>query len=412
MKQEKKICFLLNWTREVDMFKNITDNLDKKDIIFIINDLNKKLLNHKFERDKILIILQKEKHEFDFLSNILHKKKFKTLISTADLPISKLTFKSFLKFLYGKTFGAFIQFLGLTVYLKKKFKRDLSYEGKNASYYEDIFVEKKISQISIKYPNGLDRNIKYFPNKKWDDVFDIFFTVSNYEKKLVDNRLPKKNTFNVGYSRFDENSSKFKESLGKEFKINFQKKTIFCCPNERIMFDQKVHDIREYLSFLKILSKEYNLIIRPHPKLQFTKPEYFNLIKQSDLKLDLKLNREIRDIFLISDLILVDYGSSVLEALYLKKKFLIYEWSNEEKFKVLFDKENCLDYLVRDKIRGNIIKAKYNNNKNLNFIDKILKDDEFQKKVNHINGLFFGEKKEIKNSLKIIKNIHYEDYVT
>ena len=36
-----KICFLLNWGREIDMFKNTYNQFDKKKS-FLVNDLNKK----------------------------------------------------------------------------------------------------------------------------------------------------------------------------------------------------------------------------------------------------------------------------------------------------------------------------------------------------------------------------------
>ena len=41
---------------------------------------------------------------------------------------------------------------------------------------------------------------------------------------------------------------------------------------------------------------------------------------------------EIYKIFLISDLTVVDYGSSVLEAIYLKKKIIFYKWEKENIF--------------------------------------------------------------------------------
>ena len=121
------------------------------------------------------------------------------------------------------------------------------------------------------------------------------------------------------------------ENLKEEFFIDSKLKTIFCCPNERIVFEQNEDTIVKYIQTLKLLEKKYNLILRPHPKLQFTNPKFFLMFKNSGLNVDLKMNRSIYDLFLISDLIMVDYGSSVLEALYLKKKILVYEWLNEKK---------------------------------------------------------------------------------
>ena len=407
MKYENKICFFLNWVREIDMFKNISSNLKKKDKIFIVNDLSKKLNKHKFEREKIIDILKKDNFNFDLLSNVINKKKFKTLLSTADLPTSKLNITSILKYFYGITIGAMIEFLGLHIYLKKIFNREFTYKGFKASLYEELYIEKKISEKTIKYPNGLDRNIKYFPNDKWKHIFDFFLTSSILEKNLIEKKFFGKKVFNVGYSRFDDDNDKKNEKLIKEFKIDKNKKTLLSCPNERIMFEQKKIHIQNYLNFLRSLEKNFNIILRPHPKLQFTKPDYLNLIKNSKIKLDLKLDRNIKDMFLISDLILVDYGSSVLEALYLKKKFIVYEWPQEKKFKVLFDKQNCLDYLIRNKVSESIINLKKKDNF-LETINTLINDNKYQNKINLLNDQFFGNKNKIRNSLDLIKKIHYE----
>ena len=47
------------------------------------------------------------------------------------------------------------------------------------------------------------------------------------------------------------------------------------------------------IKFIKIAPsniKKYNLILRPHPKLQFTRPKYYQMIKNSGLKVDLKMS--------------------------------------------------------------------------------------------------------------------------
>ena len=66
--------------------------------------------------------------------------------------------------------------------LKKLFNRDFTVRNINTSFYYDTFIEKSLGEKTIKYPNGLDRNIKYFPNNDWSKVFDIYFTSSKIEK--------------------------------------------------------------------------------------------------------------------------------------------------------------------------------------------------------------------------------------
>ena len=75
MQKINKICFLLNWVREIDMFKYTYTQFDKKKIFFLINDLNKKIQDQ--EKEKISKILAKDNFKYDYLSNILNKKYFK-----------------------------------------------------------------------------------------------------------------------------------------------------------------------------------------------------------------------------------------------------------------------------------------------------------------------------------------------
>ena len=403
MQKINKICFLLNWVREIDMFKYTYTQFDKKKIFFLINDLNKKIQDQ--EKEKISKILAKDNFNYDYLSNILNKKYFKILLSTADIPVSRLTTKSILKFIYGKTIGSLIETLGIHYYFKKFLNREFIAKGKNASIYDDYFVEKEISETTIKFPNGLDRNIKYFPNNKWSNIFDIFLTTSTIEGELIKKKFKSKKILQIGYPRF-LNKQINSESLKEEFFINSQKKTIFCCPNERIIFEQNEDSIIKYIQILKFLEKKYNLILRPHPKLQFTRPKYYQMIKNSGLKVDLKMNRTIHDLFLISDLILVDYGSSVLEALYLKKKIIVYEWSNEKKFKILFDKENCLDFIIREKISESKILPNIQKEQTCDFVNRIENDEKYQSKINELSEDLFSLQKTNKNFMEFINNIY------
>ena len=70
-----KICFLLNWGREIDMFKNTYNQFDKKKIFFLVNDLNKKIQDK--EQKKIIKILEEDNLNYDYLSNTLNKKSLK-----------------------------------------------------------------------------------------------------------------------------------------------------------------------------------------------------------------------------------------------------------------------------------------------------------------------------------------------
>ena len=179
---EKKICFILNWAREINMFETLIKRIPKKNSIFVINDLNKSVKKHVIERKRLVNILKKKKLKFYFLSKILYKKKFRIVISTGDIGISKISVKSISKFIYAHTAGILLSILRIDMILKKLFNRDFTVRNINTSFYYDTFIEKSLGEKTIKYPNGLDRNIKYFPNNDWSKVFDIYFTSSKIEK--------------------------------------------------------------------------------------------------------------------------------------------------------------------------------------------------------------------------------------
>ena len=92
---EKKVCFILNWAREFNMYETLINQLKKKNFVFVINDLNKSIINHNIEIDKINKILKSKNFRYFFLSKTLNKKKFKIAISTGDIGISKISLKVF-----------------------------------------------------------------------------------------------------------------------------------------------------------------------------------------------------------------------------------------------------------------------------------------------------------------------------
>ena len=194
----------------------------------------------------------------------------------------------------------------------------MTFGGKNSDIYDNKFIEKKLSKITIKFPNGLDRNTFYFPDIRWKDIFDIYFCSSKIEENLIKKKFKNIETFFIGYPRFDlkKNSWKNKIIFNKEFNFTNNKKRVVCLPNERVMTSQNIKSIQNYIEVLLRLSNEFNLILRPHPKLQDINKEFFQIIKKSGLKLDLKTHRNIFDLLSESDLILADYGNTVLESIY------------------------------------------------------------------------------------------------
>ena len=107
--------------------------------------------------------------------------------------------------------------------------------------------------------------------------------------------------------------------------------------------------------------------------------------------------------FKISDLIIADFGSSVLEAIYLNKKILIYNWQNEEVLRSKFVKMNSLDGLIRNRL---ISTNSINQIKIMEYINNLILNDKYQKNINVLNEDLFGDKKNYLDPKKILKKIY------
>ena len=84
MRKVNKICILINWVREIDMYKNLIKKLPKKKLIIIVNDLNDEEIERKNNTKEIIIGIKKEKLNYKMYSKIYLKEKYKVLLSTGE----------------------------------------------------------------------------------------------------------------------------------------------------------------------------------------------------------------------------------------------------------------------------------------------------------------------------------------
>lgn len=406
MNPENKICFFVNWLRELDMYEETYKNLPADKIFFIINNQNKSKRSNMKEVGRIKKYFKDNAiRNYELLSEFKSENKFRLLISTADLPTSFLSIKSILRFTYAQTIGRIVQFLRLDTLSKNFFDRDISCGGKNSDIFDKEYIEKKLSKKTIKFPNGLDRNTFHFPDNRWKDVFDIYFCSSKVEDDLIKKKFKNIETFFIGYPRFDlkKHSNKNRVLFNKEFNFIKDKKKVVCLPNERVMTSQNIKAIQRYIEVLSTLSNEYNVVLRPHPKLQDINNEFYQMIKESDLKLDLEIDRNIFDLLKESDLILADYGNIVLESIYLRKKIIIYEWPDEKKFRIMNDKKNCLDFIVRKNLETiNFSESK----KYISKIHNLIANETYQNSIIRYSEELFNEKTNKKDVNNLLREIY------
>ena len=225
-----KIGILINWPRELDIYANLINLLKKKNNYeLVLNDLKTFNLQRKNNLNILIKSCNQKKIKYVFFSKVYKQYKYKILFSTG-LPFSeKITFLSFLKYIYAKAIGYFFEYIKVDKILMKIFNRSFTGGGKNAKIYYDWFPEKKIGKIVVFFPRGMDLSLNYFPNPKYKKLFDIFLCHGNYDKKLIENKFKNKNNLIIGYPRYDEklNFYKTKKKIQTEFSLNKKKKQFF-----------------------------------------------------------------------------------------------------------------------------------------------------------------------------------------
>ena len=173
------------------------------------------------------------------------------------------------------------------------------------------------------------------------------------------------------------------------------------------MVNQKFTTIKNLLNFLNNKFENYHIVFRPHPKINYTHPNHISFLnEEKDISVDKNDTRSIGNLLKGSSLVVTDYGSSVLDAIYLKKKVLNVTWPNDKIMIKNLQRRDCNDYfakkfLVKIYFKKNFIpsiskrKIKYLNSK------------EYTKKINNLKTKLFGQKKKnLKNLIFFKKNIN------
>tara|TARA_B100000579_G_C22816938_1_gene848436 strand:- start:255 stop:1502 length:1248 start_codon:yes stop_codon:yes gene_type:complete len=347
-----KIGILINWPREVDMYENFLKKFNKKKLVYVINDVqnykNESLNNVRYIKNS----LSRKKIKKVYLSKIYKRSKFRYLISTALANPKKITINSILKFFYGKIFGRILIMLRINLLLRLFFNRDFSAGGSEAKIYEEWFPERHLGLNTIFYPRGLDLRLKHFPNSKFEKIFDIFLCCSLLDLKLIKKKFKSKKCILIGYPRYDKEISfnQIKKKIFSEFNFSKDKKLIFWCPTHIEEKEEIFNNIILWREKIIKLKNKYNLLVRPHPKSLAMNQNLIKDLKKIGFCVDVKLNRNMHELYQVSDLVLGDYGGSVLSSIYLKKPLLLLNLPKEYSFINRLIKTEALDYKIRDKV--------------------------------------------------------------
>jgi len=148
------------------------------------------------------------------------------------------------------------------------------------------------------------------------------------------------------------------------------------------------------------LLDKFNVLISLHPKLVVLEPEIANYLAELGLLVDVKKGRNLSVLYQASDLVLCDYGASVLSAVYMKKKLILLNspsekyinWRGERKY-------------VDDDVRNDV--SSFNINEGDSLVTQINKDiqNSDNTKTDNLKKKYFGNEVNQKDIVKIIKDL-------
>ena len=400
MKIINKVAILISWPRELDMFLEFAKSI--KGYIIVVDDLVY-TQNERFENGKkILNLLNNKKIEYVLLSQVIGKIKYKVVFSTAEAYQEKVTYYSYFKYIYSISIGSFIQLSGLSRLFVNFFSHPLTGGGINAKTFIRHPVEREIGIKIIKYPKGLDINKALYPKNQWRSIFDYYLCHSEIDCNLITDKFPEAKCIKIGYPKYNsllpEDSAK-NIIYGDIASINPSKPLILWMPTLIKINGEIIDNIKVWVPIIIKLLDKYNVLIRLHPKLAVMNPEIANYLAELGLLVDVKKGRNLGVLYQASDLVLSDYGGSVLSAVYMKKKLILLN-SPSEKYIKWRGKRKYVDDDVRKEVSAfnlndgvDLIKQ-VNNDIKYNNISKrnSLKEQYFGKDCNHKDIKIFFDK--------------------
>ena len=401
MKIINKVAILISWPRELDMFLEFAKSI--KGYIIVIDDLVY-TQNERFENGKkILNLLNNKKIEYVLLSQVIGKIKYKVVFSTAEAYQEKVTYYSYFKYIYSISIGSFIQLSGLSRLFVNFFSHPLTGGGINAKTFIRHPVEREIGIKIIKYPKGLDINKALYPKNQWRSIFDYYLCHSEIDCNLITDKFPEAKCIKIGYPKYNsllpEDSAK-NIIYGDIASINPSKPLILWMPTAIKINGKIIDNIKVWSPVISRLLDKFNVLISLHPKLVVLEPEIANYLAELGLLVDVKKGRNLSVLYQASDLVLCDYGASVLSAVYMKKKLILLN-SPSEKYINWRGERKYVDDDVRKEVGA------FNLNDGVDLIKQINNDIKYNNisKRNSLKERYFGKDCEYKNTKEIFDKL-------
>jgi CDP-ribitol ribitolphosphotransferase len=200
---------------------------------------------------------------------------------------------------------------------------------------EDMSIRSLIdkSGLRINYLIVSSKNIAIF----YEDAFSV------ESKKILPLGTPRIDYYfklglnNLENKEFYNNVLKIREKFEKKYPEIVGKKIILYTPTfrENKKFNEEISDNFDFQLFNKELGKKYCLLFRSHPKIRTSKPKH---------SIDVSNYPDEKELLVISDILITDYSSIMIEYAILLKPIIFYpfdfEYYNNEDRGFYFDYKN------------------------------------------------------------------------
>ena len=397
-----KVAILISWPRELDMFSEFSKNV-LGEVVIIADDFIY-TRNERLESGKSLVnFLNKKKIDYVLLSEVIGKIKYKVLLSTAETYQEKFTFYSYFKYIYSISIGSTIERFRLSKFFVRIISHPLTGDGRYAKKFRKYPVERILGINTIKYPTGLDINKLAYPKRQWKDVFDIYLCHSVIDYNLIVEKFSEVKCIRIGYPKYENLPSvKYaKNIIYNDFKsIDKSKQLILWMPTIVGIKGEIIDNINVWLPIITRLLAKYNVLISVHPKLMVLNPEMTSYLAKLGFLVNMKKARNLSVLYQASDLVLCDYGASVLSAVYMKKKLILLN-SPSEKYINWREERKYVDDDVRKEVSA------FNLNDGVDLIKQINNDIKYNNisKRNSLKERYFGKDCEYKNTKEIFDKL-------
>lgn len=172
----------------------------------------------------------------------------------------------------------------------------------------------------------------YQESRYWDYLIspnrystEIFKRAFRFEKKMIESGYPRNDIF------YQPNRDEVANAFKKEHQLPEDKKVILYAPTWRdhqyLASGKYKHDLHLDLNMLKMeLGNEYIIILRMH----YLVAENFKLDAFKGFAYDFSKHEDIRELYLISDLLITDYSSVFFDYANLKRPMIFFTYDLEE----------------------------------------------------------------------------------